>query len=141
MSAMEAAKLTTVRMAARHALAAMCFIGLAAACSREPQSQSAAPAPAPDTVYFNGDILTMNDNLPNVEAVAVNDGKISWVGDVADIESARGDTTRWVDLQRRTLMPGFFDSHSHLTLTAAKLATVNVDPPCTSESKTILSPF
>ncbi len=137
MSTMEAAKLTTMRMAARHALTTLCFIGLAAGCSRQPQSQSATLAP--DTVYFNGDILTMNDNLPSVEAVAVKDGKISWVGDVADVETARGDTTRWVDLQGTALLPGFFDSHSHLTLTAAKLATVNVDPPPAGPADSIAS--
>ncbi|MCP4306955.1 MAG: amidohydrolase [bacterium] len=34
-----------------------------------------------------------------------------------------------IDLDGRTLMPGFIDAHSHLFLTALKQATVNMDPP------------
>ena len=117
------------------ALFAWCLILAAAGCSRPAESQSADPTP--DAVYFNGDILTMNDSQPAVEAVAVTDGRISWVGDVAD--APRSDQTRWVDLQGRTLLPGFFDSHGHLTLTAAKLATVNIDPPPAGPADSIAS--
>ncbi len=119
------------------AFAALCVVAVATGCSRPPEPQSVGLAP--DTVYFNGDILTMNDSLPTVEAVAVTDGRISWVGDIAELKAARADDTHWVDLQGATLLPGFFDSHSHLTLTAAKLATVNVDPPPAGAADSIAS--
>ncbi|MCZ6658450.1 MAG: amidohydrolase [Gammaproteobacteria bacterium] len=116
-------------------LAALCLVWVGTGCSKLPESADRAP----DTVYFNGDIITMNDRLPTVEAVAVTDGKISWVGDVEAVAAAGGGHTRWVDLQGNTLMPGFFDSHSHLALTAAKLAAVNTDPPPAGPADSIAS--
>ena len=72
----------------------------------------------------------MNDGQPQTQAVAVKDGKIAMVGARAAVEKAhKGSATQIIDLQGRTLMPGFFDSHSHVILTAIKNATVNLDPP------------
>ncbi len=119
------AKIPFVKETVLRTLVALCLVGVGTGCSKPSESADLAP----DTVYFNGNIITMNDSLPTVEAVAVTDGKISTVGDLEEVEAARGDHTRWVDLQGNTLMPGFFDSHSHLALTAAKLAVVNTDPP------------
>ena len=31
-------------------------------------------------IYFNADVLTMDENLPSGEAVVVEDGKITFVG-------------------------------------------------------------
>ena len=91
---------------------------------------SASFAQDGETIYVNGDILTMNDAQPTAEAVAVLDGRILAVGDREAVEDAhKGDGTDVVDLDGRTLMPGFIDSHSHLVLTALKQATVNMDPP------------
>ncbi len=78
--------------------------------------QSPAPAPSTgtaDAIYFGGDIVTMNDSVPNAEAIAIKDGKIIAVGTRADVEKERGDSTRMVDLAGKTLLPSFVDGHSH----------------------------
>jgi predicted amidohydrolase YtcJ len=69
---------------------------------------------AADAIYVGGDIVTMNDARPTVEALAVKDGKILAVGSRAELEQAhRGAATRSVDLAGRTLLPAFIDAHSH----------------------------
>ena len=82
-----------------------------------------------ESIYFNGDIITMNDSQPEAEAVVVVDGRIVMVGDYDEAEALSDSQTRWIDLAGTTLLPGFFDSHGHLTGVASKLALVNVDPP------------
>ncbi|MEG2047948.1 MAG: amidohydrolase, partial [Comamonas sp.] len=73
--------------------------------------KSAAVKPA-DAIYFGGPILTMNDAQPQVEAVAVTAGLITAAGPLQELEPLRGPVTRMVDLQGRTLIPGFVDPHS-----------------------------
>lgn len=69
---------------------------------------------AADAIYFGGDIITMEgDSAVYAEAVAVQDGKIVFVGSKADAEKMKGDSTQMKDLQGKTLLPGFLDAHSH----------------------------
>jgi len=82
----------------------------------------------PTKVFVNGTVLTMNDAQPTAEAVAVRDGKILAVGTRADVEKAAGSGAEVVDLNGKTLMPGFIDSHSHVSLTGDKLAVANMSP-------------
>jgi predicted amidohydrolase YtcJ len=103
----------------------ICFLS---AC----QASTEAPEPlntVAEAVYYNGSILTMNDKQAQVEALAVSDGKIAGAGSLAAMKALSDASTRWVDLDGKALLPGFFDSHSHVVLTAAKLAVVNTDPP------------
>ena len=98
----------------------------------------AASAPAaeqpPATIYFNGDILTMEADTPqSVEAVAVRDGRIAFAGDLAAARAAvPGAVER--DLAGRTMLPGFIDSWGHFALFAQQTLGVNLayfsaDPP------------
>jgi predicted amidohydrolase YtcJ len=94
------------------------FLSLAALLSAcgptKPSSPGAGPlaaSPAAETLYVNGDILTMAGAEPAyAEALAVTGGKISFVGARADAPSA----ARTVDLGGKTLLPGFIDSHGHM---------------------------
>lgn len=82
-----------------------------------------------DAIYFGGNILTMDDTMPKVEAVAIKDGKITAVGKTDAIKAEHKDAnTALIDLEGQTLMPSFFDSHSHFQMTGVKLAMVNLDP-------------
>ena len=63
-----------------------------------------------------------------VAAVAVKDGRITHVGNPADLLAYRGAATEMVDLQGGALLPGFIDSHSHVTMVAAKLAAADLSP-------------
>src|SRR5262245_62454223 len=67
-----------------------------------------------DTIYTNGEVITVNDAKPSAEAVAVKDGKILDVGARDDVMRYQGASTEVVDLKGRTMVPGFVDGHSHI---------------------------
>ncbi len=83
----------------------------------------------PDVVYLGGDIITMDDENLVVEAAAVKDGKIAAVGTKADMLTMSGAATRIVDLQGKTMLPGFIDGHSHFFQGAMIADYVNVSAP------------
>jgi hypothetical protein len=65
-------------------------------------------------VYFNGDILTMVGDSPNyVEALVEQDGKIIYTGPSIDAMKVAGKGHQMIDLQGKTLVPGFIDGHAH----------------------------
>ncbi len=63
-----------------------------------------------DTIFYNGKVLTVDENFTVAEAVAVRDGKILAVGTNAEIERLGGPSTGRFDLAGRSLIPGFIDS-------------------------------
>lgn len=69
----------------------------------------------PDAIYVNGNILTMATKDPSyAEAIAVEDGKIAFVGSKDEALKLKGETTKLIDLQGHTLLPGFIDTHGHM---------------------------
>ena len=82
---------------------------------------------ASTTVYFNGDILTMQGDRPHyVEALVVQHDKIVFTGDKSQALSKAGTNATMSDLKGRTLMPGFIDSWGHFTLIAQNTLGVNL---------------
>jgi hypothetical protein len=67
-----------------------------------------------DAVFCNGTLLTQDPALPRAEALAVEDGRIQAVGTREDVEHVAGPGTKRIDLEGRTLVPGFNDSHVHV---------------------------
>lgn len=84
----------------------------AVSCSSLPGRAVSPPAPTVETLYTGGTILTMAGATPQtVEALAVGGGRILHAGPLAT--APRTATTRVVNLQGRTLLPGFIDTHGH----------------------------
>ena len=83
----------------------------------------------PETIYVGGDIITMDEKNLTVDAVAVTAGKISAVGTKEEVLQSCGPDTHVVDLQGRTLLPGFIDGHSHFFQAAMIADYVNVSAP------------
>ena len=82
-------------------------------------------------MYYNGDIITMEGNQPvYAEAVVVKDGKILFVGASDEAMKKAGKGHKMIDLQGKTMLPGFLDAHSHYisALTAANQAQVYAPP-------------
>lgn len=77
-------------------------------------------------IYFNGPILTMNDQQKQAEAVLVCDGRIKALGSLHDVKAWQDEETTLIDLKGRTLMPSFIDGHSHLTAVALTLGLVDL---------------
>jgi len=81
------------------------------------------------TVYLNGDVVTMNTQQPEAEAVAVRNGKILAVGRADPVLSAAGNNAHIIDLKGRTLLPGFIDAHGHFGMSAMYMAFENIAAP------------
>src|SRR5216684_190507 len=68
---------------------------------------------APHLILMNAKILTVDEQFSIREAIAIRDGKILAVGKNAEITALAAPTTRVIDLQGRTVIPGLIDSHLH----------------------------
>lgn len=78
------------------------------------------------TIYFNGKIVTVNDNNPTAEAVLIEEGKIAKVGTNDDILSLKNENTNLVDLEGKTMLPGFVDPHGHIVAMSQVLLVVTL---------------
>lgn len=78
-------------------------------------SATSEALPVADAVYLNGRVQTINKSMSRAKAVAVKDGKILDVGTNPNIRRYQGAGTVVRDLAGATLLPGFIDTHSHLS--------------------------
>lgn len=72
-----------------------------------------APGEIADIIFTDGTIITMDDVNPFAQGIAIRGDKIVAVGSDADMLRLRGQATKVIDLQGRTMLPGFIDSHTH----------------------------
>jgi predicted amidohydrolase YtcJ len=67
-----------------------------------------------EKVFKNGNIITMNPAQPRAEAVAVYGDRIIAVGSNSDMESIINADTKVINLEGKTMVPGFNEGHAHL---------------------------
>jgi predicted amidohydrolase YtcJ len=79
-----------------------------------------------EKIFHGGPILTMNDERPQVEAIAIAGGRIVAVGDEAEVRETADESTEIIDLGGNTLMPSFIDAHGHLMNAPQVLDWANV---------------
>jgi predicted amidohydrolase YtcJ len=72
----------------------------------------AAPEPV-DLLLYNGKVVTVDAAFSIHEAVAVRGGRIVEVGSNELV--SRYDAARTIDLEGKTVLPGFIDSHIHIS--------------------------
>lgn len=90
--------------------------------------QNKIPQEKAEILYFGGPIITMEDTPAQVEAVAVKDGKILFAGTKSDAERFSEPATKMINLNGKTLLPGFIDVHGHLTSRAGMMDVVDLSP-------------
>jgi predicted amidohydrolase YtcJ len=99
-----------------------------AACGEQTPSNTAGAAA--DLIITGGPIVTMDGDQPTtVEAIVVDDGRITFVGSKANALERQGDGTVVKDLAGRTLMPGFIDGHAHAQQFGAQAVGANLLAP------------
>jgi predicted amidohydrolase YtcJ len=76
---------------------------------------TAKPNPSADLILTSAKIWTGDPARLSAEALAVRDGRIVAIGSNAEIERWRGPKTRVIDAHGRRVVPGFIDSHTHMT--------------------------
>jgi predicted amidohydrolase YtcJ len=67
-----------------------------------------------DVVLLGGRIITVDSDDTIAEAVALKDGRIIQVGNSHDVKHRIGDKTSVIQLQGKTVLPGFIDAHTHI---------------------------
>ena len=93
----------------RSAIVVSCLallVGLSGCLPSEP----VAPA---DLVLRGGVVVTVDDALPEAEAIAVEGYKIVAVGSDREIGAYVGPDTEVIDLEGRLAIPGFIEGHGH----------------------------
>ncbi|AKS42540.1 amidohydrolase [Wenzhouxiangella marina] len=100
-------------------------LSLIACQSSEPEPAPTPPAvassptePVPeveiaDHILTGGTVITVDPDLPEGEAIAIKDGRILAVGSAEDITAYLGETTEVIELDGRTVLPGFIEGHGH----------------------------
>jgi len=89
-------------------------------------AQSAVPTAPADLIVTNARVYTADDARPLVEAFAVRDGRITFVGSQREATVLAGPATRIVDAGGRTVIPGMVDAHAHFSGLAQTLRQVDL---------------
>jgi len=105
-------------------LALTLCLGLAAC---EPKTTPA------DLVLRNGEIYTLDDARTWAEALAIDDGRIVFVGLNPDVDAFAGPGTHFVDLEGKMVLPGFHDSHVHPVSGGVELGQCDLNGLATRE--------
>lgn len=88
---------------------------LTAACGSGSSESASTPAgaPAPDTIIINAKVYTVDPAFSTAEAVAIAGDSFTAVGKTADLQKLAGPSTRIIDAQGKTIIPGLMDNHLH----------------------------
>ncbi len=84
------------------------FLGSSAAFALAPAGRT-----EPDLILYNANIITIDSAQPRAQAVAIADGRFLAVGGVDDVRNLATLRTRQVNLEGKTVVPGFIDAHTH----------------------------
>ncbi|UPZ17842.1 hypothetical protein [Flavobacterium humidisoli] len=89
---------------------------------RRKKTDNSGKTPPFSIVYYNGDILTMEcENANYAEAVVVRDAKITFTGSKDEAMKQAGEGHNRVDLEGKTMTPGFVEPHVHPSIAASIL--------------------
>ena len=79
-----------------------------------------------DLVLVNGRIYTVDNSRPQASALAVRGGRVLFVGSDAEARVLSNASTRVIDLNGATVVPGIVDAHAHLLGLGSALRRVNL---------------
>jgi len=85
------------------------FLKSVSAASLLPLEQTRA-----ELTLHHGNIITVDDRQPKAEAVAIAGGRLFAVGSNDGVLNLATAATRKIDLEGKTVVPGFIDAHTHL---------------------------
>lgn len=81
-----------------------------------PSDGNAQPAVSKQTttVFTNGNVLTVDDDFSEAEAIALRGNRILAVGTDGEVRAVAGADANVIDLDGKTVLPGFIDAHTHV---------------------------
>jgi predicted amidohydrolase YtcJ len=77
-------------------------------------------------LIIEGNILTLADSQPRVEAVGVKNGRVAIIGDRGVVARKADQNTRYLSLKDKTVIPGFIETHMHPTQVGNVLLNVDL---------------
>lgn len=80
-----------------------------------------------DTILYNANIITVDKKNPRAEAVAIKGRKVSIIGSNQKILSLKNKSTKIINLNGKTVVPGFNDSHMHILSYALNQEKINLN--------------
>lgn len=66
-----------------------------------------------DIVFYNGKIVTLDNVGTIAEAVGIKNGRFIKIGSNKEVKKSADASTRMVDLEGKTVVPGLIDAHCH----------------------------
>ena len=78
-------------------------------------------------LLHSGRIYTQDPEFPFFQAMAIANGRIQWLGNNDDLYAIPSDRYEIIDLQGRTVLPGFCDAHMHFGYWAATMDQIDLD--------------
>ncbi len=89
------------------------LFSLAAVIGLSGQAYAQSPV-APDVIYQNGKVVTVDGAFSIQQAFAIKGDRFVAVGTNAQVRALAGSNTRSIDLGGATVIPGLTDNHDHL---------------------------
>lgn len=86
-----------------------------------------------DLVMIGGAVWTAVEGIPLAEALAVKDGRVIAIGSNQDIQALIRSRTRVIELNGRTVTPGFIDAHMHFISGGIQLSSLDLREAATPE--------
>ncbi|MCX2745608.1 amidohydrolase [Mangrovivirga sp. M17] len=103
-------------------------------CKSDPADEN----PGNTTIYSGGDIITMAGDSPNyVEALVVENDKIIFTGSLNEAQKEAGNNFKSIDLEGKTMLPGFIDGHAHFSSFSSQAIGAQILPPPDAGAKDI----
>jgi len=78
-----------------------------------------------ELIITNGHIETMDQDSKVVEALAVSDGKIIYLGENEGALALKTSNTQFIDASNQFVMPGFIEGHGHFSGLGSSLMNLN----------------
>jgi predicted amidohydrolase YtcJ len=78
-----------------------------------------------DMILRNGTLLTMDATDARASSVAIRWGRVFSVGRDDEIGHLAGASTKVIDLEGKTVLPGFIDTHNHLSFYGYLVSSVD----------------
>ncbi|WNS74997.1 amidohydrolase [Bacillus sp. DTU_2020_1000418_1_SI_GHA_SEK_038] len=82
-----------------------------------------------DKIFINGEVITVDPHNSVAEAVAIKGNRIIAVGSTEEVLTYQTEDTEIINLNGKSLIPGFNDAHLHLTIYGTNLLGVSCIAP------------
>ena len=92
---------------------------------------------AADIVLKNGSVITVDRKDTIAQSIAISRNRIIFVGSAEEADSFIGETTKVIDLQGRSVVPGFIESHIHSAVMGVNSLAIDCRPSAVSSIKDI----